>query len=91
MLKCAKGAIISKKFTYENHSDKRLSIEVISSTPAVVEVSTPLLVLEGGAKEAVKFIIKAPNTACYMDAKILIRNYETEAPEELVMFQLDIE
>ena len=72
-------------------SNAKMSIEIISNTPAVVTITTPLLVIAAGQSEVVKFVVNAPKTPCYIDAKILLRNYETEAEEELIMFKVDID
>ena len=60
ILKCERGAIVSKRFKYTNIGSESVKIEVISNTPAVVHVRESVFNITTGETETVKFIINAP-------------------------------
>ncbi len=55
ILKCTKGQVINKKFTYLNSTANQLSLEVVSNNPAVVVIKTPVLIIESTGKDIIKF------------------------------------
>eukprot|EP00347_Sterkiella_histriomuscorum_P001924 403370146 len=90
VLKIEKGAAINKKFKYFNNTDSEMSIEIIANIPQIICVKTNQITIpKNGGFDFVKFLVLAPKTACYIDAKILIRNIKTKNNEELVIFRVD--
>lgn len=46
---------------------------------------------KNGGFDFIKFLVLAPKTPCYVDAKILIRNLKNKNFEELIIFRVDID
>ncbi len=85
------GSVINKRFKYFNNSGEKMDIEVISNIPSVVNVKTNQITIQKEGFDFIKFLILAPKTPCYIDAKLLITNKATQHPEELILFRLDID
>ena len=55
-----KGQQISKRFKYTNSTAEAMTIEVLSNTPAVVQVRESSYYIKAGETETIKFLIQAP-------------------------------
>ena len=64
---------------------------MISNTPAVVLIKTPVLIIPPDSSELIKFVVNAPKTPCMIEAKILIRNLTTLENEEVIVFRVDVD
>ena len=87
-----KGSAINKKFKYFNNTSDELNIEVISNIPQIICIKTPQITIpRNGGHDFIKFLVLAPKTPCYIDAKILIRNLKSMINEELIIFRVDVD
>ncbi len=92
IMKVERGACVNKKFKYFNTTSEQMNIEVFSNMPQIICVKTTLITIPaGGGFDFIKFLVLAPQTPCYIDGKILIRNLKTSTFEELIIFRVDID